>query len=135
MTKKPEDLEKVLGKTIARKDALPIPGVNDPEGMATIYFSCPAGLSSRALFKRITNHTNPPNAQSGGAVEAGCEIEAPWGKTYHGIQFHGDLAGWKEDIRLGALAEGVDLATIEGASLRGSVSEVAELEDCEITFR
>ena len=127
-------LEKALGGRLETHEERRVPGLDDDESVSTIYFGVPSGKSAKMLFRKITNYTNPPFAQSGGATEAGCIISTSSNLVFHALEVHGDLAGWRADIEAGAAAENIQLASVQNGQLfvRGGQSFV--LEDCLVTF-
>jgi hypothetical protein len=70
-----------LGGKLETHEERRVPGLDDDESFSTIYFAVPNSESAKTLFRKVTNYTNPPFAQSGGVNEAGCIISTsfnPW---------------------------------------------------------
>lgn len=78
----------------------------------TIYFSVKPSDNNGKVFIQLLNYTNSPFAQFGGASESGLKIITPEGEIYYGIDYHGDVDGWLQDIVLGAEALKSNLAYI-----------------------
>lgn len=133
MTNELKQLESILGGSIERKNQREIPGLKPRDGAEVVYFSVNE-KAARELFESITNHTNPPIAQSGGAIEGGCVITVPGGTKFHALSYHGDLEGWRKDIEAGAVAFGVLLATIEMQTIVISDGRTFPLNQCTIDF-
>ncbi|MEP4260230.1 MAG: hypothetical protein ABJ375_13080 [Rhizobiaceae bacterium] len=127
-------LEKALGGKLETHEERRIPGLDDDESVSTIYFAVPSGKSAKTLFRKITNYTNPPFAQSGGATEAGCIISTSSNLVFHALEVHGDLAGWCADIEAGAAAENILLANVQNDQLLVRDGQTFALEDCQVTF-
>ena len=127
-------LNQFLSGSIERRNQRVIPGLVPREGAEVMYFSVDAKSNARKLFKSITNHTNPPIAQYGGATESGCAITVPGGNKFHALSYHGDLEGWRQDIELGATACGVLLAKIEAQALVLGDGRLFPLNQCAVEF-
>lgn len=127
-------METVLGSDIAQPDELEVPGSKDSDCDRVLYFTVNKGKNARALFQKILNFSNPPNAQSGGAHEGGCLITTMTAEVFCSVQFRGDLVGWRKDIELGAAAVGSELATIENGNLVTFDGRSFSLAECTIEF-
>lgn len=127
-------LEAILGDGIERKNQREIPGLAARDGVEVVYFAVDGKANARKLFKSITNHTNPPNAQSGGANESGCVITVPGEIKFHALSYHGDLDGWRRDIEIGAAAYGVLLAKIESSEIVLKDGRSFSLTQCIVKF-
>ncbi|MEJ8563509.1 hypothetical protein QTO30_21230 [Yoonia sp. GPGPB17] len=127
-------MENVLGSKIAQPDELEIPGSEEFDSDRVLYFSVKKGQSARALFQRILNFSDPPNAQSGGAHEGGCLIETTTSEIFCAVRFRGDLVGWRKDIEQGAAAVGSELARIENGNLVTFDGRSFSLTECTIEF-
>lgn len=134
MTNALNQLESILGERIERKNQREIPGLVVRDGVEVLYFSVDAKASAKKLFKSITNHTNPPIAQSGGANERGCVITVPGEIAFHALSYHGDLDGWRKDIEIGAAALGVVLAKIQSSGIVLGDGRSFSLDQCTIKF-
>lgn len=131
---KTSKLEKALGGKLENRLDRQIPGLNDSANACTIYFNIPNGKSAEILFRKITNFTNPPFAQSGGANESGCVITTPSNLVFHSLKIHGDLIGWGLDIEAGAASENILLAKICDEDLKIEDGQGFTLKECQITF-
>jgi len=127
-------LEKALGGKLEKHEDRRVPGLDDDESVSTIYFGVPSGKSAKTLFKKITNYTNPPFAQSGGATEVGCVISTSSNLVFHALEVHGDLAGWCADIEAGAAAEDIPLAKVLNTQLLLQDGRSFALGDCQVAF-
>lgn len=134
MTNELDLLESILGQRIERRNQREIPGLTARDGIEVVYFSVNAKSNARKLFRAITNHTNPPSAQSGGVSERGCVITTPCGIKFNALSYHGDLDGWRTDIEKGATACGVLLAKIEAQVLVLADERVFPLNQCTVEF-
>jgi hypothetical protein len=132
MADKLERLEQILGGKIERNSERRIPGTIPVDGTEFVYFSDDGKNKFRKQFKSLTNYTNPPHAQNGGATESGCKIYLPDGLLFHAISYHGDVEGWRKDIAAGAEVLHVLLARIEGGKLVTSDGRIFPLMDCRI---
>lgn len=127
-------LEQALGGKLETHEERRVPGLDDDESFSTIYFAVPNGESAKTLFRKVTNYTNPPFAQSGGVSEAGCIISTSSNLVFHALEVHGDLAGWRADIEAGAAAANILLANVQNDQLLVQDGQRFALEDCQITF-
>lgn len=127
-------LEKALGGRLETQEERTVAGLDDDESVSTIYFGVPNGKSAKTIFRKITNYTNPPFAQSGGATEVGCIISTSSSLIFHALEVHGDLAGWSADIAAGAAAENILLAKVQNGLLLVQDGQSFTLEDCQIAF-
>jgi len=64
----------------------------------------------------------------------GCYLTLPDDSIFHAVGYHGDLAGWKQDIETGATEQNIALARIDGNKLVVSDGRVFALSDCKATF-
>ncbi len=58
----------------------------------------------------------------------------PDGTQFHGMSYHGDIEGWREQIAQGAKELGIQPAAISGDKLRISDDRETELSDCTVEF-
>jgi hypothetical protein len=125
-------MEKILGGPIGHNNV--IPGTVAVGGKEFVYFSDDGKNPFRKQFNALTQHTNPPHAKRGGTTSQGCSIALPDGSVFHAIAYHGDIEGWRHDIREGAQALHVLLARIEGDRIVVSDGRSFSLEECKATF-
>lgn len=87
-------------------------GHNDPDGIETIYFIVASEDDPSDTFFRLTNHRKTPSAKSGGAFEGGAKVITTDGRVFFAIQYHGDVAGWREDLEYSLLDLKLDYAKV-----------------------
>ena len=104
------------------------------DGQRVVYFQKDKLKDLRRQFKDVTQHTNPPNATSGGITMNGCAIGIPGGMEFHAVSFRGDVEGWNKDIQEGARFFKIILASIELDKIVLSDGESFLLSDCDIKF-
>lgn len=129
-----EELERILGGKLERSDARVIPGTDGATTREAIYFSDDGKSKFRKQFKNITCFAEPPNATSGGVSEGGCSITPTHGPLFHAVVYHGDIEGWRKDIKAGAEGLGLLLARVEGDQFVISDGRSIPLSDCKIEF-
>lgn len=131
---KKSKLEQALGGRLTTQTERQIPGLDDDDSVSTIYFGVPRGESAKVIFRKITNFTNPPFAQSGGVTEAGCTISPSSDLVFHALEIHGDLTGWRADVEAGAAAENILLANVHNDWLHVQDGQSFALEECQVIF-
>jgi len=129
-----DELEKILGGKLERSDARVIPGTDGAATREAMYFSDDGKNKFRKQFKNITCFADPTNATSGGINEAGCSITPLGGPLFHAVIYHGDINGWRKDIKVGAEGLGLLLARIEDDQFVISDGRSIPLSECKIEF-
>jgi hypothetical protein len=128
----PSEMEKILGVPIGHKGI--IPGTVSMEGVEVVYF-CDDGRTILEQFEALaSSYRNPRHAQRGGMNGRGCHLTLPDGSIFHAIGYHGDIAGWRQDIEEGAAAQKITLARIDGDKFAISDGRVFELSSCTAQF-
>ena len=128
------EMEKILNGPLGGHKRI-IPGTIPVEGGETVYF-CDDGRTLLEQFNALaSSYRNPCHAQYGSMFELGCSLTLPDGSTFHAIQYHGDIAGWRQDIEEGAAEQKIALARIDGETLVISDGRVFELSACTAKFK
>jgi hypothetical protein len=127
----PSEMEKILGP-IGRKRR--VPGTGEGESEIVRYVSWHGDDPPSEQFRRVTRQVDPPIVRGGGVVLEGCRIRAPDGVVYYPLCYHGDIAGWQEQIQRGASELGLATARIAGDDFVISDGRVFRLSDCQIDF-
>jgi len=125
-------MEKILGVPVGRDET--IPGTVDVEGLEFIYFSDDGVIPVGSQFDALTQYTNPPYAQRGGAILDGCSLTLPDGSTFHAIVYHGDIHGWRQDIMEGARGLNITLARIDTDKIIIADGRIFNLTECMPKF-
>jgi len=121
-------MERILGVPIGLDKT--IPGTVSVAGIEFVYF-CDDGCSLvDEQFDALTQFATPPHAQCGGATLDGCSLTLPDGSVFHAIGYHGDLAGWRQDIEEGAAGLITALARIDAGKIVASDGRVFKLSEC-----
>ena len=122
------EMEKILGVSVGLDKT--IPGTVPVDGLEFVYF-CDNGHSSASeQFYALTNYTNPPHAQCGGSSLDGCRLTLPDRSIFHAIGYHGDITGWRQDIKEGAIGLNVVLARIDADKIIVSDGRIFKLSSC-----
>jgi len=129
----PSEMEKILGVAIGHKGI--IPGAVPTNGVETVYFRDDGRTMLEQFDALASSYKNPRHAQYGGMNEQGCSLTLPDGSTFHAVQYHGDISGWRQDIEEGAVAQKIALARIEADKLVISDGRVFELSACTAKFK
>lgn len=127
-------MEKILGGKIQSTAEIGINGLQGTNDSEVIFFEVPDAEQPAVVFRRLTNATDPPNAQNGGASEYGCSIRTPENGSYHALIIHGDLDGWRKDIELGARQLDLSLAKVCGDTLVLDGDHKRPIADCDVEF-
>ena len=122
------EMEKILGGPIGLEEIIPGSVLDDRKEY--IYFCDDGRNSAEELFDALTQYTNPPNAQSGGAGFNGISLTLPDGSVFFAIYYHGDIPGWRKDIEAGASGLGVTLARIADGKIVVDDGRVHDLSEC-----
>jgi hypothetical protein len=131
-----EEMERILGGSIGHNRI--IPGSVPVDGVEHIYF-CDDGCSSKRVspfnamtrqFRALTRYANPNHAQYGGVNGGACSLTLPDGSLFHAIGYHGDIAGWRQNIEEGAAGLKVALGRVVGDKFVVSDGRVFALSDC-----
>ena len=125
-------MEKILGVPVGLDET--IPGTNEVAGLEFVYFCDDGHNSVSEQFDALTQYTNPPNAQYGGAILDGCSLILPDGTTFHAVTYHGDLRGWRKDIRKGAKGLNITLARIDTDKIIVTDGRIFNLTECMPKF-
>jgi hypothetical protein len=125
-----EELEKLHGGPIGHQGI--ISGTVPVEGVETVYFCDDGRNSVWEQFDALAPNTC--HAQHGGMYTDGCHLTLPDGSIFHSVQYHGDIAGWRQDIEEGAAEQKIALARIEAGKLIVSDGRVFELSACTAKF-
>jgi hypothetical protein len=123
-----EELERIHGGPIGIDTV--IPGAVPVAGRGVVYFSHEGQRPWSKQFDAITTYSNPPHAQHGGVGAAGLNLALPDGSVFYAIDYHGDLAGWRQDIEEGATGLNITLARIDGDKFVVADGRVFALSDC-----
>ena len=126
------ELEKIHGGSVGFDGT--VPGTVPVDGVEIVYFCDDGRSSKRKQFDALTTHTNHCHTQRGGANTRGCALTLPDGSIFHAIGYHGDIAGWRQDIEEGAAGLKIALARIDGDKLIISDGRVIALSDCTAKF-
>jgi hypothetical protein len=124
------ELEKIHGGPIGHKGI--IPGTVSVKGSEIAYFC--DGSSEGERFHDLTMYSKPSHAQRGGVNTRGCHLTLPDGSIFHAIGYHGDIAGWRQNIEEGATGLKIALARIEADRLIISDGRVFNLSECTAKF-
>lgn len=128
------ELEQILGGKIEQRDQRTVPGMSPVEGTEVLYYEDDRGNNPKKQFDLILDSAGEIKATSGGIVSDRCRISLPTGKVFHALSYHGDLAGWRAAVEMGANTRGVLLARIEGGQFIVSDGRLVLLSDCKIEF-
>ncbi|MBB4576270.1 hypothetical protein [Rhizobium lentis] len=128
-------LERILGGKFERRDARVIPGTQSVDGVEFAYFSDDGKNQFAKQFKSLTRDVKPRAATRGGLNESGCRITPPDGPTFHAIEYHGDVEGWRKDVNAGAIGLGLLLARIEDGNFVISDGRRFPLSVCQVDFK
>ena len=123
-----EELERIHGGPIGFDGT--IPGAVLVDGKEVVYFCNDGQRPWSKQFDAITTYSNPPHVQNGGANAGGWNLTLPDGSIFYAITYHGDLAGWRQDIEEGAAGLNITLARIDGDKFVVSDGRVFALSDC-----
>jgi len=126
------EMERILGGPIGHDKT--IPGSVSIDGKEFVYYCDDGRNPVRKQFSALTQYTNPPHAQRGGVTSQGCSLVLPDGSIFHAIAYHGDLAGWRQDIEEGAAGLKVALAKIDADKIVLSDGREFELSACTAKF-
>jgi len=126
-------MEKILGLGPIEKQRT-IPGAVNVEGVEHIYIADDGKNDVTSLFKKVTRQITPPLAKNGGAVLEGCKLNLPDGMLFHAIAYHGDIAGWREQIEKGAIALGLATAKVNEGKITTTSGDTYLLSGCEVIF-
>jgi len=124
-----EDMEKILGGSISDYEGIP-PGAIPVKGVECVYFYDNGKRPWHKQFDAITTYSKPHHAQNGGANAGGYNLTLPDGSIFYAVQYHGDLAGWRQDIEEGAAALNITLAKIDDDKFVVADGRVFSLFDC-----
>lgn len=59
-------------------------------------------LKEKGLFEKLTEQIDPPIPKAGGAFSENCRLWLPSGELFHALSYLGDIAGWRDQIEIGA---------------------------------
>lgn len=69
-------------------------------GLEYRWLELPSDRPQRQVFREVTNAVQ--TATAGGVIDSGQRIRTPDGRTFLGISYKEDIAGWRHDIEEGA---------------------------------
>ncbi|NKK97339.1 hypothetical protein GFM02_03430 [Rhizobium leguminosarum bv. viciae] len=127
-------LERILGGKFERRNARVIPGTQAVDGVEFSYFSDDGKNKFAKQFNNLTRNVEPRAATRGGLNESGCKITPPGGPLFHAIEYHGDVEGWRQDVKIGAKGLGLLLARIENGNFIISDGRCFPLSECLVDF-
>ncbi|MGH1358703.1 MAG: hypothetical protein ACRBC3_08060 [Burkholderiaceae bacterium] len=129
----PSEMEKILGRTFSRTRT--VPGLTPKPGRQFCYleFNGPAE-SFGEFFNQVTNLHQPSFVKKGGAMSENCRLVTADGRSFFGISYKGDLAGWEQQIAAGADAKSITTARIVDGILVNTDGSQWPLEQVEATY-
>lgn len=120
-------IEKMLGM---KNSSYTIPGQKTESDGTIIYLE--DQTKSFQIFDSFTDSLKERKASSGGIMDRACQITLPRGEILHAIYYHGDLAGWRQDIEFSAKELNLLTGVIEKDKIVLSNGERYPLADCKI---
>ncbi|MBF9265282.1 hypothetical protein I4I83_12750 [Acidovorax cattleyae] len=126
-------MEKILGKGSLEYERT-VPGTVGDEAEKVRYVSYDGAQVPSSLFRQVTRRITPPLMSGGGAVLEGCFITTPDSTHFYCLSYHGDIAGWQQQIEQGAKELGLITAKIEGQTLVLSDGRSFALSECQARF-
>lgn len=127
-------LERILGGKLERLDNRIIPGLNPVDGQDSIYYQDDKRVSTDRLFKLLLEGVLERRAKLGGRSSHSCAILTPDSQPFRAMYYHGDLDGWKLDIKEGARDLGLLLAWFDEGRFILSDGRIYSLDECVVTF-
>ena len=134
MSSQLEDLERILGGRVEQRDQRAIPGLNPVEGTEFVYYEDGGKNKAKKQFNLLLDSAGTIAATSGGVVSDSCCISLPTGSVFHALSYHGDIAGWRASVEVGASTRGLLLARIGGDQFVISDGRSFPLSECKIEF-
>jgi hypothetical protein len=125
--------EKVLGGGRIETERK-IPGSIEVEGVEFRYVSDGGQDSFPELFNKVLRSVVPRRAKSGGVLVQGCKIRPPDGAFFHGVSYHGDIDGLRQDIEQGAQAMSLQTAKIVADKFVLRDGTAHALTKCQVEF-
>ncbi len=134
MTSQLDELERILGGKIEQRDQRDVPGTTPIDGTEFLYFEDDGRNKPKKQFNLLLDAAGAIAATSGGIISDRCRISLPTGTVFHALSYHGDIAGWRSAVEVGANTRGLLLARIEGGQFVISNGRSFRLSDCKIEF-
>jgi hypothetical protein len=122
-------IEDIVGK-IGREWVTP--GTRPGEANKVRYVSFDRSQNTADLFKSVVRRVNPPIPKNGGVVLDGFIVTLPDGTSFYALSYHGDIAGWQNQIEQGAADLGLFIGRIESDAFVVSDGRSYPLSECKV---